>query len=1029
MLGILRDFGGRTVLMIVLGLAWLLPPSLSHAQSANGGLRGSIIDADFSVPVSGVTVVIEGSGMAGMTKEDGSFFINDLPPGQYTVLASKDGFIRERRSSIIVTTGSVKELEMEMTAEVVELDEFVVTSAEVVDTVSTVGTISLQRELKTFTEVLGAQFISQTGASDAAKLLAKTTGINVAEGKFVVVRGLADRYNSVTLNGMRVPSSDPDRRAVALDLFPSSVIKDVRTSKTYLPDLPGESTGATINVKTKSVPDKDFAKFKFGTGYNSRATGNPDFLTNRGGGTGLFGTGSDRAQPEFMRDQRLPDLGSSGGGPEDTLEERLLRQRINSTLSTEMGTKEKAPPMDFSMEASLGHRTEFMGAPAGITAAVDYSKKYNYSDTDQLGRYAFGADGSVQNVLRFVGPADALRRTFPDIPLANAPWGQRVGQETMRAGMLVSLGIELDTDSEITATYFFNRVAEDRATLQYGFDPQGNPGTAKYRESLAYTERQLRTWQLAGDHLIDGMGADLRVTWGVSYNQSYQDEPDLRLILADYDTEASPPLYQVATGSTPFQRYWRRLDDESYNAKLDLESDLFGDDLPEGISAKIKFGGLLDYSDRNYRADSYEYRAGSTNSGFPNFLKPLQYPGQTWGDVFLTGNPPITVGGNLGENTFLFRQNELPETYQASQIISSGYMMFDVNLTPEVNVTFGARVESTDLNVQASPAWNYPEQELRFAGLTAAELADADLVNTLEAAFGGNLDARNDPRIQALSRASIQDVSLLPAFAATWDIKENQRVRMAVSQTLARPSFKEIAPVVFQNIETADIFVGNRNLQMSSITNYDVRWESFPAPGALIGVSGFAKTIENPIEFAQRGNVVQYVNVKEAVVYGFELEFQRDLSFIADELKPFSLGANYSYIKSVATRADPPPGSPQNVFGAQRRLQGQPDYIANFNLTYDNKETGWFAGAFLNVTGQQLFAVANLAYEPDVFQESITTLDLGLGYELWEGCKLSFRASNLMDVEIRRIYNNAAKNIHSSRRAGIGYTLSMNFEW
>lgn len=1011
--------------MIVLGLAASLAGEL-HAQSANGGLRGTVLDADFSVPVAGAAVVLEGINLGAGTGEDGSFFINDIPPGSYAVLISKEGFIRERRGDIVITSGSVKEVDLEMTAEVVELDEFVVNQEEIVDSSSGTGEIALRTELKSFTEVLGAQFIAQTGASNAANLLAKTTGVNVAEGKFVVVRGLADRYNSVTLNGLRIPSSDPDRRAVALDLFPSSVIRDVRTSKTWLPDLPGESTGASINIVTKSVPEKNFERVKIGTGYNTQTTGNDKFLSYRGGGTGTFGNSADRALPAFIRNAALPDL-FFGGGAQDTPQERALRQTIANTLSKEMGTQEKTAPLDFSLEGSIGRRFDFMGVPAGITVAFDYSKKYLYSDVDTLGRYKFvnvvgsPSAGQVENVIRLVVPQSQLPAGTP-----NLDWGMRSGQETMRAGMLVSLGFELDTDSELTATYFFNRVAEDRANYQLGYDPQ-DPAIAKYRESISYTERQVRTWQLAGTHAVDGIGADMKVNWALSYNQSYQYEPDLRLVASEYDTTNGNYYIPANLSVPPFQRYWRNLDDQSYNARMDVETDIFGDSLPDGLKAKARFGGLLDYSDRNYRADSFAYNPGfNDNPGFPSVNKPRQFPQQTWGDVFLYQNEDLTTPGLfLGNATYIFRQNEA-EVYRSSQMISSGYLMFDLDLTPNLNVTFGARVETTDLKVQASPIYIYPDEEVRLAMLTPEQRTDQAYTDAISAARAGLATPAQLALLEPRSRANIAEVDVLPALAVNWDLTEHQHVRASITRTIARPSFKEIAPVAFSIVETGDYFVGNPDLQMSSITNYDVRWEYFPTPGALIGVSAFAKTITNPIEYSQTGLITKYINVDSAQVYGFELEINRDLSFIQDELKPFSLGMNYSYIYSQADRGDV--GGPP-IFGSSRRLQGQPDYIFNVNLTYDNQETGWFAGAFLNVTGQQLAAVSNVFNQPDIFQEPYTTLDLGISKRIFEGCKLSFRATNVTNQVIRRFYNNAQRPVFSERSPGINYSVSLAFDW
>ena len=997
---------------------WAQVCSPIHAQSGNGGLRGSLIDADFSVPVSGATVVLEGSSRSAQTGEDGSFFINDIPPGQYAVLISKEGFIRERRSDIVVTSGSIKEIEFEMTAEVVELDEFVVTQEEIIDTSSSAVTVDIRRDLTSFTDVMGRDFITQTGASDAAKLLAKTTGVNVSEGKFVVVRGLSDRYNSVTLNGLRVPSSDPDRRAVALDLFPSTVIEDVRTNKTFLPNMPGEATGAGIDIRTRSVPEKNFFNFKIGSGYNSNVTGNDGFLSYKGGGTGLFGTSQDRRIPGFLRAaSELPGPGQDGYT--DTPADRAFRQRVNNALSPVMGTQEKSAPLDYTIEASMGIRGEFMGAPAGITVAVDYSKKFTGNNNDLIGRYDFSqAAGDL-------GLVNVIRR---QATVHN-------GQETMRAGMLVSLGIELDTDSQITATYFFNRVAEDRAALQFGVDPDQNPGILDYRESILYTERQLRVFQLEGSHLLDEEH-DFKFDWALSYNQSSQLEPDSRFVNSRVD-EASGNFFQPPfTAVPPFQRFWRELNDENYSARMDVETRILGGE-EDGLVVKMKFGGLLDYSDRNYRADSFAYNPGLDNSGFPTtavpaflgypgFLgKPKVFPEQTWGDVFLEGNVPVTDVTNSSFATFLFRAND-PETYAASQMISAGYLMFDLDLGAGINVTFGARAETTDLKTQATPIYTYIEEGTRFALLSAEQRTDLEYQTLVNAAFNGDVAAQNDPRLVARSRASISETALLPALSASWDYADNQRVRGAISRTIARPSFKELSPIAFVNVESGDIFIGNADLQTSDITNFDSRWEWFPEAGSMIGVSFFAKNIDRPIELSQDGDFQRFINVESARVYGMELEFQRGLGFIAEELSHFSVGANYSYIKSSATR---PEIGRQSIYGPTRRLQGQPDYIFNTNLIYDNPDTGWNFGAFLNVVGPQLFAVAFNYQDPDILQEPFTTLDLSVSKKVGKNAKLTFRAQNLLNETLIRYYNNPQRPVHSTRSPGINYSVSLNLSW
>ena len=206
--------------------------------------------------------------------------------------------------------------------------------------------------------------------------------------------------------------------------------------------------------------------------------------------------------------------------------------------------------------------------------------------------------------------------------------------------------------------------------------------------------------------------------------------------------------------------------------------------------------------------------------------------------------------------------------------------------------------------------------------------------------------------------------------------------------------------------------------------NYDARWEWFPDPESLIAVGLFAKSISNPIEFSQVGDYTSFINVDEGRVYGFELEFQRSLGFLEPSLKPFSIGANYSYIQSQATRTESGP-----IYGPTRRLQGQPDYILNFNLSYDNKDIGLFAGLFLNVVGPQLFAVSSTSTDPDIFQKPYSSLDFSLIKNLGKNSKLTFRAANLMNSGLDRFYNNRQRPVYSTRDFGINYSVSLTLEW
>lgn len=955
-----------------------------EAQEAVGGVRVSVQDADFSYPITGVSVLLEGTSFTGSTDDNGSLFFSGVKPGNYAVLLSKEGYVRERIGDVIVGAGTVRDVSASMTGMVVELDEYEVPKLEEEVQSTAISEINIETNLKSLATVLGKEFLSQTGASDVGKALSKATGINVVDGKFVVVRGLSDRYNTVSLNGARVPSSDPDRRAVPLDLFPASVVESISTSKTFLPFMSGESTGGSINVITKARPLEPSASVKIGTNYNTLTTGS-GFLSYEGGGTGLFGTADQRALDQEIRaDENLPQANSGTRPERAALVAR--KQRFAQKFVKVFGTDQREAPMDFSLEASLAEPVEFLGMPAGVLLALDYRKQYQSNPNDAVGRFQFIPE-IVAGVPTGNIVADRLR-------------GGNVlrGKQTMRAGALFALGMELPNDGKMGFNFFWNRIADDVATIQSSTD-QGGDGSL--REAIAYTERQISTYELYGNHIFDEQNGG-RVDWIVAFGQTQQLEPDQRV----FESLFFPPGQYSLPGAvfvSPFRRYWREVFDTNYSTNLDISIPLWSSGEKNSV---FRFGGNFDYTTRDYRADSFGYDRTTTAT---DFNAPAGST-DTFSDVFF--DLPQTA------NAQVFRINP-PERYDASQLIASSFAMVDVWKGNDLNISFGARVEATSLQVQASPLTIYdPAQGI--SPLMLGDNASLELQTNLTEAAAGRAPASAE--LLARSRADIEQVDMLPALNMSWDAMEDWTIRAAITRTVARPSFKEIAPVPFFDPANGDIFIGNVDLVMSSIMNYDVRSEWKLENGGNVGLGFFAKSIRDAIEL-NNGRIQKFRNTPRAEVYGFELETQMPLDLIAEEFRDFTFGLNYTYIYSRADLVAP------SIFATSRRLQGQPDYIFNASLTYDNKESGWYAGLFLNVTGPML-ALAGAGTEfPDVLQLPVTTLDLGISYKITPFAKLTFRATNITNPVVEWRYGTPDRSLFSATQRGIGFSLSLAMDW
>jgi TonB-dependent receptor len=278
----------------------------------------------------------------------------------------------------------------------------------------------------------------------------------------------------------------------------------------------------------------------------------------------------------------------------------------------------------------------------------------------------------------------------------------------------------------------------------------------------------------------------------------------------------------------------------------------------------------------------------------------------------------------------------------------------------------------------------------------------------------------------------IKQLDLLPAVAASFELAKDLNLRFAWSQTLARPSFKELGPVITQDFADSTLFIGNTGLKLSHANNYDFRAEWFPRAGEVLAVSVFYKELSNPIEqsiFLQGGlQYYQYRNNPEATVWGAEFEVRKRLDQVASWLRDFSVTFNFTQIQSQVTLTDFQrlQQAAIGIFESTRPLQGQPNYITNAGLEYNNVAYDFYAGLFFNVTGPMLYAVG--ADLPSIFEQPAPSLDLNLTQGFAQHWKFTFRAKNLLNPIFRRTitYNGQEEEYSSYTK---GWDLSMNVSY
>jgi TonB-dependent receptor len=351
--------------------------------------------------------------------------------------------------------------------------------------------------------------------------------------------------------------------------------------------------------------------------------------------------------------------------------------------------------------------------------------------------------------------------------------------------------------------------------------------------------------------------------------------------------------------------------------------------------------------------------------------------------------------------------------YDGEQEISAWYTMLDLPLAENLNVIGGARFESTKIGIV-----NDPEAEATWFPPGAE--AETELIP-------GDADV------------AFEQDDVLPSVGLVYEPIESLTLRASYSETVARQTFKELTPILQQEFLGGPTFIGNPELQMSSLENYDLRLDWVPYDGGLLSVSWFHKDITDPIEYVQRVETFTFTtarNYPEGRLGGYELEVRQALGHFVDSLDGLSVGANATFIDSQVTLPD----DEVAAFAAPslqvpietRDATGAPEHLYNLYMTYDLAPTDTQVALFYTVQGDTLVAGAAESqgnFVPSVYAKEYDTLNLSLSQGIGEHFKLQFQVKNLTNPKIEEVYRSefiGGDVTKTSYTAGIDYSIALS---
>ncbi len=606
--------------------------SVVTAVAAKAGIvTGTVTDTLTNETLAGVSVIAMGTSYGATTDVDGNYQLT-LPDGAYNIVARYAGYKDVVLEGLRVE-GECAGVNFRLSVRDNMLAEVTVTARARFD--SETSQIREQKQSRVVQTGVSAQQISRTQDKDASEVIRRVSGISIIDDKFVMVRGLSQRYNNVWLNGSAVPSSEADSRAFSFDMIPSAQIDNIVIVKSPAPEYPADFTGGFVLVNTKQQPLGSDFDISLGWGYNSQSTFH-EFLYSEGSSTDWLGFDNGFRRPDAGMTQPLVEYPGAPGKIDP------LANGLNNNWSV----KSKYPVGDFKLNVSYSNLWRFDdGKSLGLTSALNYSNTYK-TFTDMVNS--------------LYGPYD----TTNDKPIYLRKAADNQYSNDVRAGAMLNLSFQPATLGHLFEwENIFNQIGKDRYSTRTGFNSQSDN---IQEDEYFYSSRTTYNTRFAGKHDFNSHLFD----WSVGYAYANRDMPDRRLIERTDRTEQRMGIYRIS-------REFSTLDEHiaSLSANYEKEFGFYG------ISPVVKAGFYGEYRTRDYRTRQFQYGWDPDNN----------LPDDWMFNPDVTGS--ILIDENYGsDKLYMYEEINYLNNYTGKQSQTAGYLAFDIPWKA-FNVYAGVRYE------------------------------------------------------------------------------------------------------------------------------------------------------------------------------------------------------------------------------------------------------------------------------------------------------------------------------------------------
>ena len=694
----------------------------------------------------GVTVSLKGD-RAQSTKTDveGRFTFSIDINKEYTLVASYVGYKENSITVKATTAGEEVSADLLLEENNKNLKDVVVSTNRGTNKGATDNAlIAFQKNTNTVASVISAESIKRSPDRNTAEILKRTPGASIQEGKYIIVRGLADRYNQAMLNGILLTSTEPDRKTFSFDLFPSQIIDNIIINKAFVPELPGEWAGGLIQVNTKDVPSKNFFNIQIGTSANSLITGK-EFLKDKSGKTDWYGIDDgSRSLPMGYTTKSNFDTSSMAA-----------KTAMGKTMSNNWSPLTTTAKPNVSLQMNGGFSGTLWGKKIGGIIGISYANAYRFQDNvnnqNQLSNDGFSSYVALND-----------NKYINDINM----------------GGIAGLSIFLNPLNKISYKAIVNVKTSNIFTQRAGtvYDRQQ---LVKGNE-FVFDQNTFFTNQLNGEH---SLSQKLKFNWYGAFNILDAYSPDQRRILYTKNINGSDP-YVLNISNTLSQqsgsRVFKSLSDYIYTGGGDLTLKL--------NQQTIKAGYMIQVKDRLYDAQLFAITMPIDNLSLRSLPADQAFASSNFGNGY--------------DNKFAFNSIQNRNfRYLANTILNAGYLQFDNKISNGLRVVWGLRVENFDQLVGSVKKWDPRHTYSQVTDYLPGVNASIKLTEKANLRLTGSQTVIR-PELRELSALSIYDFELNASVSGNPDLK-----RTKITNTDLRyeyyPSAGEMftAGVFFKNFE------------------------------------------------------------------------------------------------------------------------------------------------------------------------------------------------------------------------------------